>query len=56
MVVAPTLIPSLRSSPCIRTHPHLGFSSQPENEPPDIGTDLWTARPSHSAIRALAAY
>ncbi len=26
MVVAPTLIPSLRSSPWIRTQPHLGFS------------------------------
>jgi hypothetical protein len=56
MVVAPTLIPSLRSSPWIRTQPYLGFSTQPENEPPDLGTDRGAARPSRSPVRPLAAH
>jgi hypothetical protein len=57
MVVAPTLIPSLRSSPWTRTQPQSGvLTPQTEDEVPDLGTDAGTTRTSPPPVRPLAAY
>src|SRR5665811_2604961 len=47
-------MPSVRSSPSIRTHPHRGFSpGEPEDERTDRGIDRWPAWATDPAVGPL---
>src|SRR5664280_3026706 len=53
-IVGPTRIPSLRSSPSIRTQPQRGvLPGQPEDERTDSRVDPWPARATGPAVGPL---